>query len=165
MRTEACRGLAIRPRLAAHARPDRRHRGLGDVGIVAGEMHQDRAATLAGLVEVLVDLDAVTLAEHEVDSLPAGHYVRVMVKDNGEGIEKQNIPRLFERFYRVDKARSRVTGGTGLGLSIVRHIVLEHGGSIEVVSEEGMGSTFTIRLPQVSVKPAPDLVDDLGALT
>ena len=51
--------MAIRPRLAAHARPDRRHRGLGDVGIVAGEMHQDQAATLAGLVEVLVDLDAV----------------------------------------------------------------------------------------------------------
>ena len=100
-----------------------------------------------------------------VESLVLGNKIVINVIDHGIGIADHDQKRIFERFYRVDKARSRVTGGTGLGLSIVRHIVLEHGGSIEVVSEEGMGSTFTIRLPQVSVKPAPDLVDDLGALT
>lgn len=100
-----------------------------------------------------------------VESLVLGNKIVINVIDHGIGIAEHDQKRIFERFYRVDKARSRVTGGTGLGLSIVRHIVLEHGGSIEVASEEGMGSTFTIRLPQVSVKPAQDLVDDLGALT
>lgn len=100
-----------------------------------------------------------------VESLVLGNKIVINVIDHGIGIAEHDQKRIFERFYRVDKARSRVTGGTGLGLSIVRHIVLEHGGSIEVVSEEGIGSTFTIRLPQVSVKPAQDLVDDLGALT
>lgn len=100
-----------------------------------------------------------------VESLGLGNEMVVNVIDHGIGIAEHDQKRIFERFYRVDRARSRATGGTGLGLSIVRHIVLEHGGSIEVVSEEGIGSTFTVRLPQVSVKPAPDLVDDLGALT
>lgn len=100
-----------------------------------------------------------------VESLVLGNKIVINIIDHGIGIAEHDQKRIFERFYRVDKARSRVTGGTGLGLSIVRHIVLEHGGSIEVVSEEGIGSTFTIRLPQVSVKPAQDLVDDLGALT
>lgn len=71
----------------------------------------------------------------------------VTVKDTGIGIPKKDIPRLFERFYRVDKARSRKVGGTGLGLAIVKHIVISFGGEIKVKSEEGKGSEFIVRIP------------------
>ncbi|MGQ0850095.1 MAG: ATP-binding protein [Actinomycetota bacterium] len=71
----------------------------------------------------------------------------VEVRDTGEGIPRRELPRIFERFYRVDSARARATGGTGLGLSIVRHIAERHGGSVEVESELGTGSTFRIRIP------------------
>jgi len=71
----------------------------------------------------------------------------IKVKDNGIGIPKQHIPRLFERFYRVDKARSRTIGGTGLGLAIVKHIVMLFNGEIEVTSEVGKGTEFRIILP------------------
>lgn len=73
--------------------------------------------------------------------------VRIRVIDAGVGIAVEHLPRLFERFYRVDKARSRKLGGTGLGLAIVKHIVRAHGGSILAESEHGKGSTFTITLP------------------
>ena len=69
------------------------------------------------------------------------------VKDNGPGIPKDALPHLFERFYRVDKARSRETGGTGLGLSIVKQLLNLHGGSVRVESEEGKGSTFIAEIP------------------
>jgi two-component system phosphate regulon sensor histidine kinase PhoR len=69
------------------------------------------------------------------------------VADNGIGIPEQHIPRLFERFYRVDKARSRRVGGTGLGLAIVKHIVLLFHGEIEVESEVGKGTEFRIIIP------------------
>ena len=69
------------------------------------------------------------------------------VRDFGPGIPSEHLPRLFERFYRVDKARSREAGGTGLGLAIVKHIVLNHGGEAGVKSELGHGSTFWFRLP------------------
>jgi two-component system phosphate regulon sensor histidine kinase PhoR len=73
--------------------------------------------------------------------------VTVCVQDEGIGIPQEHLPRLFERFYRVDKARSRERGGTGLGLAIVKHIAQVHGGQVSVVSTLGKGSTFTLRLP------------------
>ena len=73
--------------------------------------------------------------------------VEIDVKDQGMGIPVQDLDRIFERFYRVDPARSRVTGGTGLGLSIVKHVCENHGGDVRVWSEVGVGSTFTLRLP------------------
>ena len=87
-----------------------------------------------------------------VNSTVKDDEIVLSVTDYGIGIAERDQKRIFERFYRVDKARSRATGGTGLGLSIVRHIVLEHGGAIDVRSEEGVGSTFTVRLPRVVVK-------------
>jgi two-component system phosphate regulon sensor histidine kinase PhoR len=76
--------------------------------------------------------------------------VTIRVRDGGCGIEPKHLPRLFERFYRVDKARSRELGGTGLGLAIVKHITLVHRGSIHVESEVEQGTTFTLRLPAAS---------------
>lgn len=75
--------------------------------------------------------------------------VLISVSDNGPGIAPEHLGRVFERFYRVDDARSRGTGGTGLGLAIVRHIALLHGGDVSVTSEVGVGSNFTLSLPAV----------------
>ena len=74
-------------------------------------------------------------------------YFYVKVKDNGKGIPADSIPRIFDRFYRVDKARDRATGGSGLGLSITRSIVLAHNGEIKVYSEEGRGTIFNMQIP------------------
>jgi two-component system phosphate regulon sensor histidine kinase PhoR len=73
----------------------------------------------------------------------------VEVIDNGIGIASEEVPRIFERFYRVDRSRSRDMGGTGLGLSIVKHIVAAHGGTVEVTSSPETGSTFRLRFPAV----------------
>jgi two-component system phosphate regulon sensor histidine kinase PhoR len=72
---------------------------------------------------------------------------RISISDTGIGIASQDLPRIFERFYRVDKARSRQTGGTGLGLSIVRNIVERSGGWVTVDSQPGKGSVFTLNFP------------------
>jgi len=76
--------------------------------------------------------------------------IEVSVSDQGIGIPDKDLERIFERFYRVDAARSRETGGTGLGLSIVKHVATNHGGDVSVWSVEGAGSTFTIRFPQAN---------------
>jgi two-component system sensor histidine kinase SenX3 len=76
-----------------------------------------------------------------------GHLAEISVTDEGPGIAETERARIFERFYRVDEARSRDTGGTGLGLSIVKHVAAGHGGEATVWSAEGTGSTFTLRLP------------------
>lgn len=75
-------------------------------------------------------------------------FIEIAVTDQGIGMTKEEVERVFERFYRTDQARSRSTGGTGLGLSIVKHIVSNHGGDIRVWSAPGKGSTFTIRIPE-----------------
>jgi two-component system phosphate regulon sensor histidine kinase PhoR len=77
----------------------------------------------------------------------AEHRVEFYVRDFGAGIASEHLPRLFERFYRVDKARSRESGGTGLGLAIAKHIVLAHGGTIRAESELNHGSVFLFTLP------------------
>lgn len=96
----------------------------------------------------------VVVSLNKVDDL-----AEIKVKDQGIGISEENIERIFERFYRVDPARSRATGGTGLGLSIVKHIITNHGGDITVWSEQGEGSTFTMRLPEF--KETGDLQENL----
>ena len=78
--------------------------------------------------------------------------VEIRVKDSGIGIAKEDLSRIFERFYRVDQSRSRETGGTGLGLSIVKHAALTHHGDVQLFSKPGIGSTFTLRLPAVDKK-------------
>ena len=95
-------------------------------------------------------------AELTGDAL-AGHELELTVRDHGVGIPPTDLDRIFERFYRVDRARSRETGGTGLGLAIVRHVATNHGGAVTVESAEGVGSAFTLRLPsrREPAEPAP----------
>jgi two-component system phosphate regulon sensor histidine kinase PhoR len=82
-----------------------------------------------------------------VGARPAGDFFELFVRDNGMGIPEEDLPRLFERFYRVDKARSRELGGTGLGLAIVKHLVAVHNGSMRVESGVNQGTTFFFTLP------------------
>jgi len=88
------------------------------------------------------DATRVAITSKVVDGI-----VEIAVSDQGIGIPEKDLERIFERFYRVDPARSRLTGGTGLGLSIVKHIATNHGGDVSLWSVEGAGSTFTIRFP------------------
>lgn len=90
---------------------------------------------------------AVTVRVREA----SGH-ATITVRDTGVGIPGRDLPRIFERFYRVDRARSRETGGTGLGLAIVRHVAENHGGTVAVESELGAGSTFEVSLPSASAR-------------
>jgi two-component system phosphate regulon sensor histidine kinase PhoR len=83
-----------------------------------------------------------------IEALTVNDEIQIRFMDQGMGIAKKHLPRLFERFYRVDKARSRKLGGTGLGLAIVKHIAQAHGGSVTVESELEKGSTFTLHLPR-----------------
>jgi two-component system, OmpR family, phosphate regulon sensor histidine kinase PhoR len=116
-----------------------------------------RPLTVSGSTKDLALLVG-NLLENAVRYTPSGGRVRLevgsedggvllFVEDTGIGISSRDLPRIFERFYRVDRARSRATGGTGLGLSIARHVAEQHGGRIEAVSELGRGSTFQVWLP------------------
>jgi two-component system sensor histidine kinase SenX3 len=114
------------------------------------EVRGDRAQLLSALANLLDN--AVKYSEPgstvEVAVQSARESVAIIVRDHGIGIPTRDLERIFERFYRVDRARSRDTGGTGLGLSIVRHIARNHGGDVAVTSREGSGSTFTLTIPR-----------------
>ena len=112
----------------------------------------------AWINSALLEQAVINLVDNAVKYSPPGGTVRVSaalrdgsvvvrVSDNGQGIEAKHLPRLFERFYRVDKARSRNLGGTGLGLAIVKHIVQAHRGQVSVESAPGEGSTFSLQIP------------------
>ncbi len=106
-----------------------------DLGLAVGNLIENaiRYSAPGGTVEVRLRVD--------------GDVAEVTVRDTGIGIPTWALPRVFERFFRVDAARSRATGGTGLGLAIVKHVVERHGGTVDVTSELGVGSTFRMRIP------------------
>ena len=121
------------------------------------EIGEIEDATVIGDRDQLI-MAVLNLLENAINYSPENTKVSVVVKvkeelleisvtDQGIGIAEGELARVFERFYRVDPARSRMTGGTGLGLSIVKHVALNHGGDIKVWSKEGVGSTFTLQLP------------------
>jgi two-component system sensor histidine kinase SenX3 len=118
--------------------------------VVAGDRSQ-----LVSAVTNLLD-NAIKYSEPgepvEVDATVGDGDICISVRDHGMGIPARDLERIFERFYRVDRARSRATGGTGLGLSIVRHVAQAHRGDVTVESTEGEGSTFRLRVPLPSSK-------------
>jgi len=130
------------------------------------QVHVGGEAALEGEVNVaLLEQAVVNLLDNAVKYSPDGQTIEVeatrqpgemviRVRDHGCGIGREHLPRLFERFYRVDKARSRKLGGTGLGLAIVKHIAQAHGGRVEVESVLGAGSTFSIHLPESTSPPS-----------
>jgi two-component system, OmpR family, sensor histidine kinase SenX3 len=143
------------------------------VAVVADALDRSRETAAAKRIELVADVDEDVsvrgdrsqlsaalgnLVENAVNYSPeetrvavtvklVGRTVEISVTDQGIGIPERDLERIFERFYRVDPARSRATGGTGLGLAIVKHIAATHGGEVSVWSVEGNGSTFTLKLP------------------
>jgi len=137
-------------------RPIAEKRGVSLVNEAAGELavwfdkgalHQVLQNLLANAVKYNRRNGTVTLRAVREDG---GARLRVSVEDTGIGVPRADLPRVFERFYRVDKARSRELGGTGLGLSIVKHLVESHGGKVGAESSEGKGSTFHFVVPAES---------------
>ena len=130
-------------------RPRRRDQPPGAPGVTGALVACDRRQVVSAIAN-LID-NAVKYSEQgnpvTVSTALHGDEVEVSVRDAGIGIPSRDLERIFERFYRVDQARSRDTGGTGLGLSIVRHVARAHGGDITVESVEGQGSTFRFVLP------------------
>jgi two-component system sensor histidine kinase SenX3 len=137
---------------ADRVRPAAEQRGIDiDVEQTAGRLtvEGDRRQLVSAVTNLLDN--AVKYSEPggsiAVRARTDGTWVDVTVRDRGIGIPRRDLERIFERFYRVDRARSRDTGGTGLGLAIVRHVASNHRGEVRVESREGVGSTFTLRLP------------------
>ena len=126
------------------------------VNLICGRMEDARVlGDRMQIEQVLVNLldNAIKFnrpgGEVRIEAASAGNgRARVSISDTGIGIPFEDQPRIFERFYRVDKARSRAVGGTGLGLSIVKHVIERMGGSVGVESQLGKGSKFTITLPE-----------------
>ncbi|TDC66797.1 sensor histidine kinase [Streptomyces hainanensis] len=123
----------------------------GTAGLVVWGNRSQLSAALGNLVENAVNYSPphtrVAIAGSQVSG-SGGDLIEIAVTDQGVGIPENDRERVFERFYRVDPARSRQTGGTGLGLAIVKHVAASHGGEVMVWSAEGQGSTFTLRLPE-----------------
>jgi two-component system phosphate regulon sensor histidine kinase PhoR len=125
-----------------------------------GELGQVFANLLANAIkygsdEGRIEISAGVASERPLTMPGSGPCLRISVRDHGEGIAREHIPRLTERFYRVDNARSRSLGGTGLGLAIVKHITNRHRGALTIDSTPGLGSTFTVWLPQAPRAAAP----------
>ncbi|WP_419842542.1 sensor histidine kinase [Candidatus Poriferisodalis sp.] len=119
--------------------------------------HQD--ASSAGSSDSRARFDAeAPAAQTQVDETQGAAWWDIVVDDQGIGIPADETERVFERFYRVDKARARATGGTGLGLSIVRHIAMNHGGEVMLHTREGVGTRFTLRLPASGVLERRDVI-------
>jgi two-component system, OmpR family, sensor histidine kinase SenX3 len=135
------RGIEIVTRGGKHAAV------VGDSDMLAVAVHN----LVANAVHYSPDGSRIGIGATTTD----GGVVEIAVTDQGDGIAESDRERIFERFYRVDPARSRRTGGTGLGLAIVKHIVQNHGGDIRLWSQLGSGSTFTIRLPEASTATVP----------
>jgi two-component system sensor histidine kinase SenX3 len=136
---------------AEHSQTEAERKGI-EISIALGNdlfVRGDRAqlhAAVSNLVENAVRYSPDS-SRVSVSAVSDTEVVRISVADRGIGISTEELDRIFERFYRVDPARARNTGGTGLGLSIVKHVAASHGGSVEVWSEPGAGSTFTLALP------------------
>jgi two-component system, OmpR family, sensor histidine kinase SenX3 len=137
---------AVRPAAAAAGIPLEVATDLPDSAIPC-----DRRQVLSALTNLLDN--AIKYSESpnavQISASTSDGLATIAVVDHGPGIPSRDLERIFERFYRVDRARSRATGGTGLGLSIVRHVAHAHGGDVTVESREGEGSTFRLRLAQV----------------
>jgi two-component system sensor histidine kinase SenX3 len=118
----------------------------GQDGLTVYGSDAQLATAVANLVDNAVSYSAGG-SRVEVACREEGDHLEIAVTDQGIGIPPADLDRIFERFYRSDRARSRATGGTGLGLAIVKHIATNHGGRVEVTSTVGAGSTFTLRLP------------------
>jgi two-component system sensor histidine kinase SenX3 len=121
----------------------------GETGLAVLGSHDQVVMALGNLIENAVNYSTES-TRVAVRVRRRGALAEIDVVDQGIGIPSAEQERIFERFYRIDPARSRITGGTGLGLSIVKHIARNHGGDVRVVSQEGVGSTFTLRLPLLS---------------
>lgn len=144
--------------------------------VVASAKHVDIAVRASTKAKVYGDRALMVVAVHNlvanaiaysneggrvgVGAKAVGDTVEIAVTDQGIGIEPDELDRVFERFYRIDQARSRNTGGSGLGLSIVKHTVQNHGGEVRVWSQPGRGSTFMIRLPIAEPAATPDHPED-----
>jgi two-component system phosphate regulon sensor histidine kinase PhoR len=134
--------------------PQRLHQPADVQVIIANDLprvHADRAALVEALINVLTNAFKYTGADKRivVEAGRAGPTVRIAVTDNGPGIGKQDLKKVFDRFYRARDPLDRIIEGSGLGLSMVKHIVNGHGGKIEAASELGKGTCFTITLPAI----------------
>lgn len=146
-----------------HGRADAKGLEIGYEGVPSLKIHANAAQmtqVALNLVENAINYTAegsITVKiQHD------GNFVMIQVSDTGIGISSEHLKRIFERFYRVDKGRSRGSGGTGLGLSIVKHIIEAHGGAVTVESELNIGSTFTARLPIDDIPPTSNFIGPMS---